>query len=55
MPRPASWQFLAYRPQFSAERFAEAGGITGTITTPWRVVMMGADLNALVNLPTHRE
>ena len=46
---PASWQFLAYRPQFSAERFAKPAAITGTITTPWRVVMIGADLNALVN------
>ena len=46
---PASWQFLAYRPQFSAERFAKPAAITGTIATPWRVVMMGADLNALVN------
>ena len=46
---PAAWQFLAYRPQFSAERFSKAAAITGTITTPWRVVMIGADLNALMN------
>jgi alpha-glucosidase len=46
---PASWQFRAYRSQFSVEKFATPASITGTITTPWRIVMIGADLNALVN------
>jgi alpha-glucosidase len=32
-----------------ARRLAHAAPITGTITTPWRVVMTGRDLNALVN------
>ena len=32
-----------------AERLKKPASITGTITTPWRVVMIGADLNALVN------
>src|SRR6185437_8719966 len=32
-----------------AKRLAHTAAITGTITTPWRVVMVGADLNSLVN------
>jgi alpha-glucosidase len=32
-----------------ARRLAHAAAVTGTITTPWRVVMTGRDLNALVN------
>lgn len=31
------------------ERVSKPALVTGTITSPWRVVMMGADLNALVN------
>jgi alpha-glucosidase len=31
------------------ERLAKVATITGTIITPWRVVMVGRDLNALVN------
>jgi alpha-glucosidase len=31
------------------ERLSHPAGITGTITTPWRVVMVGKDLNTLVN------
>ncbi|HKS38046.1 MAG TPA: glycoside hydrolase family 97 N-terminal domain-containing protein [Verrucomicrobiae bacterium] len=31
------------------ERVSKPASVTGTITSPWRVVMMGADLNALVN------
>ena len=31
------------------ERLAKPAAISGTITTPWRVVMIGRDLNALVN------
>ena len=31
------------------ERLAKPAAINGTITTPWRIVMTGADLNALVN------
>jgi alpha-glucosidase len=31
------------------ERVSKPAAITGTITSPWRVVMMGADLNTLVN------
>ena len=32
-----------------AKRLAKPAVIDGTITTPWRVVMIGGDLNALVN------
>jgi alpha-glucosidase len=38
--------------RYSAEdvaRLAKPAEVTGTITTPWRVVMVGKDLNALVN------
>jgi alpha-glucosidase len=31
------------------ERVSQPASITGTITSPWRVIMVGADLNALVN------
>lgn len=31
------------------ERLAKPASIEGTITTPWRVVMIGADLNTFVN------
>src|SRR2546421_2115013 len=31
------------------ERLSHPAAIAGTITTPWRVVMIGQDLNALVN------
>jgi alpha-glucosidase len=41
-----------YQLRFSPEdvaRVSRPAVIVGTITTPWRVVMVGADLNALVN------
>lgn len=31
------------------EQVSKPAAVTGTITSPWRVVMVGADLNALVN------
>jgi len=31
------------------ERVSKPASVTGTITSPWRVVMIGADLDALVN------
>jgi alpha-glucosidase len=45
---PASWPF---RLRFAedVERLSNPAAIEGTITTPWRVVMIGADLNALAN------
>ena len=32
-----------------AKRLSKPAAIEGTITTPWRVIMIGADLNTLVN------
>jgi hypothetical protein len=45
---PPSYPF---RLRYAADvvRLMQPAAITGTITTPWRVVMIGADLNALVN------
>ena len=42
---------FAFRSRYAndVERLSHAAAITGTITTPWRIVMIGADLNALVN------
>lgn len=46
--QPVSYPFrLRYKEDI--ERLAKAASITGTITTPWRVVIVGADLNTLVN------
>lgn len=45
---PASYPFRLRYPK-DVERLTQPAAITGTITTPWRVVMIGADLNALVN------
>jgi alpha-glucosidase len=45
---PVSYPFrLRYKED--TERLAKPASIAGTITTPWRVVMVGADLNTLVN------
>lgn len=41
-----------FRLRYGAEegaRLAKAAAITGTITSPWRVILIGADLDALVN------
>ncbi len=45
---PASYPFRLRYAQ-DVERLTKPAAITGTITTPWRVVMIGSDLNALVN------
>ena len=45
---PVSYPFrLRYKEDI--ERLAKAASISGTIITPWRVVMVGDDLNTLVN------
>jgi alpha-glucosidase len=45
---PASYPFrLRYKDQI--ERLSKPAAVSGTIATPWRVVLLGADLNALVN------
>ena len=45
---PASYPFRLRYAQ-DVERLKKPAAITGTITTPWRIVLVGADLNALVN------
>ncbi len=45
---PVSYPFRL-RYEADQARLARPAAITGTITTPWRVVMVGSDLNALVN------
>src|SRR5262245_57965337 len=45
---PASYPFRL-RYAADVERLKQPAAIAGTITTPWRVVMIGADLNGLVN------
>ena len=45
---PASYPFtLRYKDD--VERLARPASLKGAITSPWRVVMVGADLNTLVN------
>ncbi len=46
---PASYPFTLRYGEAEARRLAEPAALNGTITTPWRVVMIGADLNSLVN------
>ncbi len=45
---PPSYPFRL-RYEGDVERLKRPAAIAGTITTPWRVVMIGADLNSLVN------
>jgi alpha-glucosidase len=45
---PASYPFRLRYAQ-DVERLSRPAAVTGAITTPWRIVMIGADLNALVN------
>lgn len=47
--QPTSYPYkLRYSPEDTV-RLLQPAAITGTITTPWRVVLIGADLNAMVN------
>ena len=46
---PASYPYRLRYPALEVLRLAAPAAISGTITTPWRVVIIGADLNALVN------
>jgi alpha-glucosidase len=45
---PVSWGFRIFH-RSEIAHLAQPTAITGTITTPWRVVMIGPDLNTLVN------
>lgn len=47
--QPASYPYVLRYGKEEAERLSRPAAVTGTITTPWRVVLAGKDLNALVN------
>ena len=46
---PASYPFTLRYGQEMAARLAQPAAIEGPIVSPWRVIMIGSDLNALVN------
>lgn len=46
---PASYPYTLRYGEENAKRLAVPAAITGEIRTPWRVVLLGKDLNALVN------
>lgn len=46
---PLNWPFELRYGRDEAKRLGKPASIAGTITTPWRVVMVGHDLNTLVN------
>ena len=46
---PAGYPFTLRFGEDEAKRLTAPAAIDGAITTPWRVVMVGRDLNALVN------
>ena len=46
---PASYPYVLRYSKEDVERLSQIAGIKGTITTPWRVIMAGKDLNTLVN------
>jgi len=47
--QPASYPYVLRYSKEDVERLSKIASIAGTITTPWRVVLVGSDLNALVN------
>ncbi len=46
---PLNWPFELRYGRDEAKRLGKPASIAGTATTPWRVVMLGPDLNTLVN------
>jgi alpha-glucosidase len=46
---PASYPYILRYKEENAQRLSKIAGVKGTITTPWRVVIAGRDLNTLVN------
>jgi alpha-glucosidase len=46
---PASYPYTLRYGEESARRLSEPAAVDGEITTPWRVMLVGSDLNALVN------
>src|SRR6266571_8333529 len=47
--QPLNYPFELRYGRDEGKRLGKPASITGTITTPWRVVMVGKDLNTLVN------
>lgn len=47
--QPLNWPFELRYGREEAKRLAKPAAIKGPITTPWRVVLVARDLNALVN------
>ena len=47
--QPLNYSFELRYGREEAKRLGKPAAITGTITTPWRVIMIGRDLNTLVN------
>jgi alpha-glucosidase len=47
--QPLNWPYELRYGREEGKRLAQAAAIAGTITTPWRVIMTGTDLNVLVN------
>ena len=47
--QPVSYPYKLRYSEEDVKRSITPAAVTGTITTPWRVVMIGADLNAMVN------
>jgi len=47
--QPLNWPFELRYGREEAKRLGRAASVDGTITTPWRVVLLGRDLNALAN------
>lgn len=47
--QPAGYPFAVDYKIEDAKRLAVPAKISGTVTTPWRIVMAGSDLNTLVN------
>ena len=46
---PASYPYTLRYGEENAKRLSAPAAISGTITTPWRVVLVGSDLGGLVN------
>jgi alpha-glucosidase len=46
---PPNYPFVLRYPKETVERLAKPAAVEGVITTPWRVVIVGPDLNTLVN------
>jgi alpha-glucosidase len=46
---PPSYPYILRYSKEDVDRLSKIAGIKGTITTPWRVIIIGKDLNTMVN------